>query len=59
MRDQRAGRVDDVGEAALLADLDARDDIPDELQVDLGRGDATAAAGGRAIVMYGSVPFLK
>ena len=44
MRDQRAGRVDDVGQSRL-ADLDLRDHVPDELEVDFGRSHAAAAAG--------------
>ena len=39
----RPRRVDDEG-LALLADLDLRDDVPDELQVHLGDADAGVAA---------------
>ena len=47
MRDQHAVGVDDIGKPGG-ADLDLRHDVPHELQVDLGRGDAAAAAGRRA-----------
>ncbi len=43
MRDQPAVTVDDIGVAAL-ADLDRGDDIPDQLQIDLGGCDAGVAA---------------
>jgi hypothetical protein len=47
MGDQHAVGVDDVGEPRRSrADLDLRHDVPDEFQVDLGRGHAAAAAGG-------------
>ena len=57
MRDQHAVGVDDVGEAGV-ADLDLRDDVPDELQVHLGRGHAAAAAGraGDRHVRLGALP---
>src|SRR5712691_11979270 len=45
MRDQAALRVDDVGMAAL-ADLDLRDHVPDQLEIDLG--DAHAGVAPRA-----------
>ena len=43
MRDQPAAAVDHEG-LALLADLDLRDHVPDELQVHLGDADAGVAA---------------
>ena len=43
VRDQRAGGVDDVGEARF-PDLDARDDLPHELEVDLRDGDTAGGA---------------
>ena len=46
MRDQRSVGVHHVGEARL-SDLDARDDLPHELEVDLGDGDAAPRAAGR------------
>ena len=45
MRHQPALRADDIG-VAVLADLDLRDDVPDQLEVDLGHGDAAAPAMG-------------
>ena len=42
MRDQPALRVDHVG-IAVLADLDLGDDVQDQLEVDLGHGDAAVA----------------
>ncbi len=45
MRDQPALRVDDIGVAAL-ADLDLRDHVPDQLEIDLG--DAHAGVAPRA-----------
>ena len=45
MRDQPALRVDDIGMAAL-ADLDLRDHVPDQLEIDLG--DAHAGVAPRA-----------
>src|SRR3954468_23593414 len=44
MRDQPAAAVDHEG-LALLADLDLRDYVPDELQVHLGDADAGVTAG--------------
>ena len=43
MGDQQASGVDDVG-AAGAADLDARDHVPDEFQIDLGDGHPLVAA---------------
>ena len=43
MRDQPAVAVDDIGLPAL-ADLDLRDHVPDEFEVDLGNADAGSAA---------------
>ena len=43
MRHQAALAVDDIG-VAVLADLDLRDHVPDQLQVDVGHRDAAAAA---------------
>ncbi|KWT96932.1 hypothetical protein APY03_1934 [Variovorax sp. WDL1] len=43
--DQRAVGIDHVGQAAR-ADPDARDHVPDELQVELGHRDAAAGPGG-------------
>ena len=42
MRDQPALRVDHVG-LAVLADLDLRDHVPDQLEIDLGDADAGVA----------------
>ena len=47
MGDQRARGIHHVGEPRL-ADLDARDDLPHELEIDLGDGDAAAGAPGGA-----------
>ena len=44
MRDQAALRTHDIGVAAL-ADLDLRDHVPDQLQIDLGDADAGVLAG--------------
>ncbi len=44
MRDQAAVAVDDIGDAAL-ADLDLRDHVPDQLEIDLGDAHAGVAAG--------------
>ena len=58
--DQEAVAVDDV-RLALLADLDARHDVPDELEVDVGDGHRARCRrpSGCAIVMYGSVSLRK
>ena len=54
VRDQPALPVDHIGIAAL-ADLHRGDDVPDQLEVDLGDRDAgIAAVWAIAIVMYGS-----
>ena len=45
MRDQPSLRIDDIGMPAF-ADLDLRDDVPDQLQIDLG--DAHAGVAPRA-----------
>ena len=42
--DEQTAFVHHVGRAGL-ADMDARDDVPDEFEVDLGDRDAGAAAG--------------
>src|SRR5262249_13771205 len=55
MRDQSSLRVDDVGMAAL-ADLDLRDHIPDELEIDFGdahTGVAPGAGNGQRHVRLG------
>ena len=44
VRDQQAALVHHIGRPGL-ADLDARDHVPDELEVDLSDSDAAAAAG--------------
>ena len=44
MRDQPASRTDDIG-MTVLADLDLRDHVPDQLQIDLGDADAGILAG--------------
>ena len=46
MRDQRAGRIDDVRQPAD-ADPDARDDVPDELQVHVDHRHAAIAGSAR------------
>ena len=43
MRHQAAHAVDDIG-VAVLADLDLRDHVQDQLEIDLGNRDAAAAA---------------
>ena len=42
MRDQPAVAVDHIG-VAVLADLDLRDHVPDQLEIDLGDADAGLA----------------
>ena len=44
MRDQAALRADHIG-MAVLADLDLRNHVPDQLQIDLGDADAGVLAG--------------
>ena len=44
MRDQPPLRVDDIGMAAI-ADLDLRDHVPDQLEIDLGNAHAGVAPG--------------
>ncbi len=44
MRDQAPSRADHIGVAAL-ADLDLRDHVPDQFQIDLGDADAGVLAG--------------
>ena len=58
MGDQRAVGVDDVGEPGR-ADLDPRDDVPDELRLTSAAVTPPPLPAGRAIVMYGSVPLRK
>ena len=58
--DEKAVAVDDV-RLALVADLDARHDVPDELQIDVGDGHRSPCRRREriAIVMYGSVSLRK
>ena len=57
--DQEAVAVDDV-RLALVADLDARHDVPDELEVHVGDRHGPVSPPERiAIVMYGSVSLRK
>ncbi len=46
MRDQPPLRADDIG-VAVLADLDLRDNVPDQLEVDFGHAHARVAARAR------------
>ena len=44
MRDQASLRIDDVG-VTMFADLDLRDHVPDQLEIDLGNADTASRAG--------------